>query len=488
MKRAFVLLSSCALLLGCGDGLLGFGGGAASQEGKPDGDDGPATPPPIEFGGPGPWPLENASYGAGNGILEQPVVGVSTDEAQNLWVATHAALYLLQPGQTTFRRYAAAEGLHLAGNPVTYCDSNFSGGDKSCPITGAAASPGILSLVGGGANEVFVGYAGVEEGSGDWADPNRHSGKLDRVRLHGDGTLRVDRMDLVSNNHGAMYWHNRSVLKIVYDHFHHAHELYVGANHGITRIKPDLFREPKKGEWFDMAYREWMGDHLHPRVCFHAPCIPDSETGQRMGDWQGLAVASDGDLWVAGKWTAGKIKWSEDLQAWYGRPGAQTYAYAFGDPYPAAANADGFINEPVFRPPLEGDPVYLSSVAVAADGRVWFGSNPSSGGTAYGLAVFDGKKFTTFDPVTDLGLPERAIVDLAALPDGRLVIAQPRSGVTIFNPATGAKRRFTGGNGLPSDLVTALEVDRMVSPPAINVSTWSGAAVLRNLDCLSQKA
>jgi hypothetical protein len=40
------------------------------------------------------------------------VVGVSTDEKQNLWVATTKALYLLVPGQTSFRRFDASSGLH----------------------------------------------------------------------------------------------------------------------------------------------------------------------------------------------------------------------------------------------------------------------------------------------------------------------------------------------------------------------------------------
>jgi len=58
----------------------------------------------INFGGPGPWPIENHSYGAADGILESPVVGFTTDETQNRWVATHDALYILRPGQTTFHR------------------------------------------------------------------------------------------------------------------------------------------------------------------------------------------------------------------------------------------------------------------------------------------------------------------------------------------------------------------------------------------------
>src|SRR2546426_9198485 len=50
------------------------------------------------FGGSSPWGGANAKYGAVEGIREQPVVGATTDEAQNLWVATHSALYVMRPG------------------------------------------------------------------------------------------------------------------------------------------------------------------------------------------------------------------------------------------------------------------------------------------------------------------------------------------------------------------------------------------------------
>ncbi|MFZ5468006.1 MAG: WD40 repeat domain-containing protein [Myxococcota bacterium] len=432
------------------------------------------------FGGPGPWPIAHVTYSRSQGILETPIVGHSTDEAQNRWVATHQALYLLRPGDSVFRRFGSAEGLHLQDNPERYCDSNFSGGDKSCPIFGAAADPGITTIVGGGPNEVFVGYAGIDDGPGDWSDLDRHSGKLDRVRLRSDGTLQVDRFDFVANAHGAQYWHNRTVQRLVFDHFLHPHELYVGMNHGVTLVRPDQFRRPNPGEWFDAVNLEYMADHLHARVCYHAPC--DATTSnQRMGDWRGLALSPDGNLWTAGKWTAGKIVWHEDLYTWFSRPGGDTFAESFGDPYPLPDNGNGYVNEPVFRPPAEGDPVHLSAVSVASDGRVWFASDPpaSSGDPAYGVAVWDGRRFITFDPVAQLGMAERKVVDLVALPDGRVVVAGPSTGLVVYDPASGRSVPLRAPAYLADDNVQRLELDTMVSPPALHVSTWSGASVLR---------
>ena len=163
--------------------------------------------------------------------------------------------------------------------------------------------------------------------------------------------------------------------------------------------------------------REWLSDHLHPRVCFHKACTGDeSKDTQMIGDWRGLALAPDGDLWVAGKWTAGKIRWTQPLSQWHARIGADTFAIAFGDPYDAATGR----NPPVFRPPREGDPVDLSTVTVAKDGTVWFASGPqSSSSRAYGIASWDGKAFRYFDPIRDAGLPESNVRDLVALTGGR---------------------------------------------------------------------
>ena len=435
----------------------------------------------INFGGPGPWPIENHSYGAADGILESPVVGFTTDETQNRWVATHDALYLLRPGQTTFHRYAAADGLHLQSNPAVYCDARLPGGDHLCPIYGAAVDPGITEIVGGGPNEVFVGYAGHDEGTGEWDDPNRHTGKLDRVRLLADGTIQVDRIDMCSGAHGGQYWHNRTVERMIYDHFIHLHELYVGTNHGVDLMRPDRFRYPRPDEWFDTANLEFMADHLHPRVCYHRPC-DNTESNQRMGDWRGLALAPDGELWVAGMWTAGKIRWDPDLLHWFSRPGEQAFSVAFGDPYPVPPNDYGFINQPVFMPPLEGDHVSISAVAVAPDGKVWFsGGALYNGYPDYGIAYWDGHTFHYYDPQIDLEMPERGVRDLIALPTGQLVVAGPNSGLTLWNPATGAHQALRAPQWLPDDRVLRLELDKMVSPPALHVSTSRGATVLRVL-------
>jgi hypothetical protein len=496
MRRRNQGLLLVALVAGVAAGACGGSGsksGAGSGNGNGDQNPPPPPPPPQQpppgfvFGTQGPWPAENVIYGAADGIEESPVVGMTTDEAQNRWVATQDALYLLKPGDTTFHRYDEHDGLHLGGNKVHYCNGRQIPTDRPCSSGiegwGYGVDPAIQAIVGGGEGEVFVGYHGIHTpnldcasngDNQDWCDPYRHTGKIDRVRLNADGTLTVARLDLVANNHGAEYWHDRDIRRLVFDHFVNKHTLYAGTEHGVTMLLPDKFRLPNDGEWFDAAYKEWMADHLHARVCKGVPCVPGSEANQRMGDWNGLALDADGNLWHAGKWTAGLITFVPDPVNWYGRNGA-AFAKAFGDPY----DGPGSGNPPVFEVATEGDNVYLNAVSVCPDGTVWFGSDGPDG-VSESVASFDGRRFQYYQ-ASDLGLPERSVKDLVCLPDGRVVLASYSSGLSVYDPATKTSKPITAGNGIPSNRILSLEVDRMPSPFTLHVATAGGAAALRVL-------
>jgi hypothetical protein len=80
----------------------------------------------------------------------------------------------------------------------------------------------------------------------------------------------------------------------------------------------------------------------------------------------------------------------------------------------------------------------------------------------------------------DAGLGDADVRDLIALPDGRLVLAGTTSGLVFWNPQTGAHTALRGPD-LPDDHVFRLELDQMVSPPTLYVSTWAGVAALRRL-------
>ncbi|WP_248353910.1 ligand-binding sensor domain-containing protein [Anaeromyxobacter oryzae] len=444
--------------------------------------------PGFKFGTQGPWPVANVIYGQKDGILESPVVAMSTDEGQNRWVATPDALYLLRPGDTTFKRFDAKDGLHVVGNPAHYCNDRQIPVDKRCAANemwGGAVDPGITALAGGEKDEVFVGYAGARtdpidcnnDGNGaDWCDPLKHTGKIDRVKLNPDGTIQVDRMDLVANLHGGQYWHDRYVYRLAYDHLVHGKTLYAANEHGVTILFPDKFRMPNPGEWWDTAYSEWMGDHLHARVCFEKPC-DNTDANQRMGEWRGLAIDANGDMWHAGKWSAGLITWAADPTTWWQRAG-KAYKHAFGDPY----GGPGSNNPPVFEVALEGHDVFLSAVSVCPDGKVWFGSLGVSDGVPYTIASYEDGKGFSYYLATALGLPDPAVKDLVCLQDGRLAIASFYGGLVLWDPATNTSTPVRASGGLiPSDQIESLELDRMASPPTLHVATDGGAAAIRAL-------
>jgi hypothetical protein len=465
--------------------------GTVVSEAPPDA--GTQAPPDAgpKFGGPGPWPIENRTFGAADGIDDLPVVAVSTDETQNLWVAGPHSLFVMKPGDAKFTKFTSRDGLHLADNPVlyheTYCGS-------TATVRGAADGRGINTIVGGAANEVFVGYWGADEMSGTCADPPeaRHSGKIDRVRLGADGKLTVDRFDLAAINIGMNFWHNRTVLRMVYDHVIHPHTLYAGTNHGVDMLLPDKWRLPAKDEWIDVSQKEWMADHLHVAPCFPNPCPIGSEGPQRIGWWQGLALAPDGDVWHAGRWAAGKIRWAADPLAWEQRAGHEAFDEAFGDPYPGIP--------PVFFPnscdygatacqELEGLVVSLTAVSAAADGTAWFASGRVFGSGSrlgsdeplhyFGIASYKRGKGFKYYSYSDVGVPQGNAQDLVALPNGQIVVAGGGTGLSFFDPATGKHVNVRAGQGIPNDRVLQMEVDTMVDPPALHVATAGGAAVIR---------
>ncbi|HEX4386057.1 MAG TPA: WD40 repeat domain-containing protein [Myxococcales bacterium] len=478
-----------------------------------DGGDDAGTPPPADGGtadagtltmtpgslDAGPWPTTNVTYGAADGIQETPIVGFSTDESQNLYVATQSALYVRTPTASSFTRFASADGLHLPGHDMDHCydpSGRNNGILQPCPSSDAD-SPGISEIVGGGPNEVLVGYWGHEDFTlgnlpdgtpidGTSSDPWRHTGKVDRVRLRLDGAtgnvigIDVVKLDVVSTNSNE-FWHNRTVERMIYDHFTNRHELYVGFNHGVDKLTPDLWAEPDPKLWFLNSYAVWMSDHLHPQVCLHATCTGEGSDTQMLGDWRGLAIDAKGDLWVGGRWAAGKIRYTASNADWYNTPrkDGNAIAPALGDGYDSSLC--GTSTAPVFCPPQEGDPVNISATTVTPDGKIWWGSGTLFGDPRdipYGLASFDGHHFTYFTPAS-VGMSEETVRDLIALPDGRLVIASLNTGLVIWNPSTGQHTAIHAGQGIPSDRIYRMELDMMVSPPALHVSTASGAATLR---------
>jgi hypothetical protein len=403
--------------------------------------------------GAGPWPLAPLTvYGSAQGLLEAPI-SASTDEAENLWVVTNRALYLMRPGDRTFRRYTAANGLHYG--------------------PGWTDGPDITLVVGGREGECFVGYYAHD--THDPPDPDAHMiddpiahwGKMDQVLLQPDLTLHVNRYDF-HNSNDFHYWETRTITSAFYDHFQHPGELYVGSNHGVTRVQPAKFRLPQTPAEKSFPYgveKEWYADHVHPMACYR-DCGTTHEHYQ-FGDFYGLWLADDGRLWMGGLTGAGAIHWTPVLQDWWVQP-----PNVF-DP--------ALLGPPVFYPPAQGGNVNIHAIAETMDGLVWFASGETESwrGPTFGLASYDGRIFQYYDPRA-LGSREYNILELVGW-DDELVLGFPSTGLLVWKPGTAQGKRMGIAEGLPGEQIRRMSIDRMVDPPQLFVPTEGGLAVLRSL-------
>jgi hypothetical protein len=187
-----------------------------------------------------------------------------------------------------------------------------------------------------------------------------------------------------------------------------------------------------------------------------------------------------------------------DNKGWFQR-GGDLYAtaqggFAMGDPYFGGCGG----SRPVWCVGREGDTISISAVAETSNGVEWFASGPyayqgghgcpnsatdrTAGDHDWGVASYNPKtfQFQYYSPTSDLGMAETNVRDMVALPDGRLVFAGPNSGIVFWDPKTKmATRRIRAGTGLPSDRVSRLELDTMVDPPVLHVSTDLGATSIR---------
>ncbi|MBS2028798.1 MAG: hypothetical protein JST54_12930 [Deltaproteobacteria bacterium] len=396
--------------------------------------------------GAGPWPTAQSTQF----VTGEPMVDVSVDEAENIWAVSNDALYILRPGQTVFRKYTDADGLHI----------------------GNAGAPGIMNVAGGKANEGFVGYNGVDipttpQITGDpTQDAPLKMGGIDHISLKPDGTLTVTHLDIHSDDYVVggqtdfSYYEDRGTRRMLYDHTFHPGTLYTGWNHGVNRI-----------DWgtTDPTTKLPFADHVHPIVVSQT----DAGTTEWMAEWRGLALdpTNDGALWMGGEFTGGAIKWTPALYTWTCQ---RADCNPSNDFLRAYAGAYG---QPLFPVPADGSPMNVRGVAVTKDGTAWFVSGPQWNpgvDAVYGIAQVQGWTVNWLDPGA-IGLPGNQLMDVVALPDGTLVFALLGGGLWHYDPKT---KTTTAVPNAPAD-VNLMWVDPMVTPPALWVASDQGVTLLR---------
>jgi hypothetical protein len=400
----------------------------------------PTTTPPPSSGAAGPWPVADLKVYATAQSLAGTVIDASPDDAQNIWAVTPDALYVLRPGQTAFRRYTTADGLHVQ----TYTD----------PSNGQVTVSNITAMAGGHANEVFVGYRGYENeipppapppccvANADFSDPRWHLGQADKVTLNADGTIGVRRYEFICDI-SFNCWEERSARRMVFGHSGTAAgHLFIGFDHGVTHVVDD----------------RW-GDHIHVETHWH---YPDGSLVTKQGEQYGLAIFPNGDLLTASEYGVGREAWDADPKAWaLGRFVWALTTYGPAEPYNTGAHSLDVPAE--YREKNRG-------AAITPDGTSWWVSSTT------GLSSYANGDFSNTIHYTSVaGLPASGLMDVAADPDGTLWIVDNSGRLLRFTPSNLTVQVWPGVSN-----AQRVVVDATVTPRAVYVSMGSqGLAVIR---------
>ena len=105
-----------------------------------------------------------------------------------------------------------------------------------------------------------------------------------------------------------------------------------------------------------------------------------------------------------------------------------------------------------------GSACHLLGVGLARGRLSW--------GAAWVAGMHD--RFTRFDP-TGLGSLEYNILEMQALPDGRLLLGFPGSGLLVWRPGDPAGHRLTVRDGLPFSGASSCSA---LSPPIRSRRRW----------------
>jgi sugar lactone lactonase YvrE len=334
---------------------------------------------------------------------------VAVDRGGNVWAAERTGknagrLRLLRKGAALWERF---EG----------------------PGDGLAPWP-VMSVGGGRAGEVYVGYQGLFPDGNVFDDPPEvaKSGDVDRLRLTADG---FDRLHYdISSPPDDTYPNGRDTLRTCY------------------RIVPVLTGPYAGDVWFGCNHGMAQYSARFDRVLEHRHTAINRGTTLFSGDFRGLALAPDGDVWIGGAHRGGRIHYAAGGDFW-----------APIDPV-IDAFPDGVAKNP------EGDD-WTMAMAVEPDGTLWVG------GYGNGLArrAPDGT-WSYFD--SGAGLPDDRVSDLALDTDGSLWVACDRAAARI---AGGAVVQVLDNMNGPPGTVLSVAIDDIAKPRRVIVGTSQGVGI-----------
>jgi hypothetical protein len=312
------------------------------------------------------------------------VYGVSADEGGNIWVAGgEEGLFLLQPGQTRFRRFTMEDGLRPYGYML---DGSAPPGTKYLKV---------ISVAGGPPGVAFVGYEGKKPAPGmptcenewdrayyDGRTPDASiykSGDADRVTLTATG-IQVAHYDVSTGpNKVAAEPRGReklcNILRIAYDA--RTKSVWFGANHGFAWGNADF-------PGYTCAPGTWnygcagVMEHVHPAI--NAWNSTRTRSVLLTDLYYGVSVASNGDVWFGGANRSTRFRYGTNgNNYWKAQVESEGSGYAWNriDIWPDA------VAEPTMPTQEQRVDDLVSGMAVMSDQSVWVGS------FARGLALLD---------------------------------------------------------------------------------------------------
>lgn len=414
----------------------------------------PPPPPPQEVG-PGPWPTD-ASINYTRRFNLGHVRSVSVDDAYNIWLLDGERIGVLRPGATEPRWV-----------------SNIGQARMSFGPDGLAL--GSTVICGGSAGRAYVGYSADELESAFIFSPDGRShphyddpdetrfdplryaeyqkGDMDVVKLTPDGNIVLEEhlqrsarpngpQDVgIRNTNDHHFDEDRSVLtctKVM--HGPHRGQIYIGTNHGVTRISGLYYNSHRHPVWFEPKLDQNGND-------------TGSKT-QRAGYTYAVGIGLNGEVLIGNDWNVGVVVPSQKLADW--------------DRVDDALNPE-LLN--TYVPAVNSLPEkdYWRGFQQTKDKKYYLASKD------YGLWRIDEiKRRSDASAVKVPGLPTDSLTSLAATEDGSLFIGTAGNGLWRL----GADQQLSQVQ-VDGAYVRELFYDPTVKPGMLYVLTDGGLTVLR---------
>jgi hypothetical protein len=424
-----------ALLVGCGGDGAKFGPGQMVVPPPELVLPGPTTnggtpPTPETQKTPGPWPTRGVTDYTQTYGLPYGVQSVGVDDAYNIWLLRGSEIGVLRPG-TTSAVWASNIGQAAGGF--------WSGG----------LATNSTVICGGAANQAYVGYSTYDLPNARLEtvdDPEFRKGDMDVVQLNPDGTISLTEhlwrstgtsqpwphLNIgIRNSNDWHYDEDRTVFtcqKVMRGR--DRGEIYIGTNHGVTRIR---------GLEYD--------SHRHPVWARMTPNGPSLMLGYTFG----LGIAQNGDVLIANEWKVAILPPPPELGDWDSSVKA---------PW-ALDTYNGQLNS------LE-DFDFWRGFQQTIDQNYYLGSN------RYGLWQLI-RKQSWANWVKIAGLPTERINALAATDDGSLYIGTDDAGLWRMD----AQKSFSRVSDVKGSKVQQLVYDPTVEPSMLYVLTPDAVTVIR---------